>query len=394
MTLRTRLTLWYGLLVAAVLSAALSVAYVQHVGGHLQDLERRAPTMEPAAVAEARARLDAMAEQQRSEFTLIALAGLAVALAGGWLIGRSALRPVAMITETARAIADSGEFSRRVPSIDQRDEIGLLARTFDEMLDSLDAAYHVQQRFLADASHELRTPLSTIQGSAEILGSGDADAAERAEALARIARESRRMSRLVDDLLVLARADAGAEPMRAQDVALDEVVMEAFDELRPVAGRRLRVTALEEVVVRGERDRLKQLVMILLDNALRYTPGDGRIEVTVVRDGARGLIRVDDEGIGLTPAVAGRAFERFYRGEAARRADPAGTGLGLSIARWIVDRHGGAIALQPRTGRGTSAVVRLPSAAGDPVPADAHAAVSSAERRASQGSSAHFTRAG
>lgn len=363
MTLRMRLTLWYGLLVAAVLAAALSVAYVQHVGGHLQDLERRAPTMEPAAVAEARARLDAMAEQQRSEFALIAIAGLAVALAGGWLIGRSALRPVAIITETARAIADSGEFSRRVPSIDQRDELGLLARTFDDMLVSLDAAYHVQQRFLADASHELRTPLSTIQGSAEILESGDADTAERDDAVARIARESRRLSRLVDDLLVLARADAGVEPMRPQDVALDEVVMEAFDELRPVAGRRLRVTAIEEVVVRGERDRLKQLVMILLDNALRYTPGNGRIDVTVARDGGAALLRVDDEGIGVTAAVAGRAFERFYRGEAARRADPAGTGLGLSIARWIVDRHGGAITLQPRSGGGTRAVVQVPGAA-------------------------------
>ncbi|MEK7284891.1 MAG: HAMP domain-containing sensor histidine kinase, partial [Chloroflexota bacterium] len=244
------------------------------------------------------------------------------------------------------------------------DELGELARTFDEMLASLDAAHGLQQRFVADASHELRTPLATIQGNAEILDAAEASPEERAEAMTQIRRESGRLARLVDDLLVLARADAGAEPLRAQEVPLDEVLMEAFEELRPAAGRRLRVTALEGAIVRGERDRLKQLALILLDNALRYTPGDGQVEVALSVEGGSAVVRIDDEGVGVTPVVVARAFERFYRGEDARRIDPSGTGLGLPIARWIVERHGGAIELAAGPTRGTRVLVRIPVSGG------------------------------
>ena len=139
--------------------------------------------------------------------------------------------------------------------------------------------------------------------------------------------------------------------------------MEVFRELRGQAGPRLRVVDLDAALVQGERDRLKQLLLILADNALSYTPGDGKVLLSLRCEGSESVVVVEDEGIGISPETTARAFERFYRGEEAQRLDPAGTGLGLSIAKWIVERHGGSIALGPRTPRGTRVAVRLPTLA-------------------------------
>jgi len=347
-TLRFRLALWYGALLAIVIGAGFTIAYLIH-----------ASFPHDATDSAFQASLE------RLGFILVAVGavGVAVAVVGGWITSGGALRPVRTMIETARAIALSRGFSRRIEVREEaRDELAALGRTFNEMLASLDEAYRRQQRFVADVSHELRTPLTAIQGDLELL-TRDLPERDRAATLAEALQEARRLARLVDDLLVLVRADAGPQPFVARPVQLDEVVMEVFRELHGQAGARLEVVDLDEARVVGERDRLKQLVLILVDNALRYGQL-GKVSVSVGVSGAHVVLAVADEGIGIDREVARRAFERFYRGERAQRLDPSGTGLGLAIARWIVERHGGSIALEPRELRGTRATVRLPALAG------------------------------
>jgi signal transduction histidine kinase len=294
---------------------------------------------------------------------VMGVGGIALAVTGGLAISAGALRPIAKITETARAIALSRGFARRIEVRDDgRDELSELGRTFNQMLASLDDAYRRQQHFVADVSHELRTPVTAIQGNLELLVRGRLSTDDARAALVEAGDEARRLARLLDDLLVLTRADSGPQPFIGTPVQLDEVVMEVFRELRGQAGPRLHVVDLAASVVSGERDRLKQLVLILADNALSYTPGGGAVLISVRVEDAEVVLVVEDEGIGISTQVAARAFERFYRGESAQRIDPAGTGLGLSIAQWIVGRHGGSIRLEPRAERGTRAVVRLPAA--------------------------------
>ena len=295
---------------------------------------------------------------------VMGLAGVALAATGGWAISAGALRPIAKMTETAQAIALSRGFARRIDvSEDGRDELSELGRTFNHMLSSLDDAYRRQQRFVADVSHELRTPLTALQGDLELLVRGQLPRDESNATLAEARQETHRLARLVDDLLVLARADSGPQPFIGRPVPLDEVVMEVFRELRGQAGPRLRVVDLDAAVVQGERDRLKQLVLILVDNALSYTTAPGEVRISLRRESTETVLTVEDEGIGVTAEAAAHAFDRFYRGEEAQRLEPAGTGLGLSIAKWIVERHGGAIALQRRAPHGTTVTVRLPAVA-------------------------------
>ena len=348
MSLRLRLALLYGALLAIVLAAGFMIAYFIHASF---------PHEGPDPVFEA------SLDRLRLILFAVGAIGVAMAVIGGWMISGSALRPIRTMIETARAIALSRGFSRRIEVREHaRDELAELGRTFNDMLASLDDAYRRQQRFVADVSHELRTPLTAIQGDLELLAR-DLPDRDRAATLAEALREARRLARLVDDLLVLVRADAGPQPFVPKPVQLDEVAMEVFRELHPLAGQRLEVVDLDEARVLGERDRLKQLVLILADNALRYAP-DGTVALSVGVERSQAILRVEDEGIGISPEVARRAFERFYRGEDAQRLDPGGTGLGLAIARWVVERHGGTIALERREPRGTRAVVRLPVAEG------------------------------
>ncbi len=453
MSIRSRLALWYGALLALVLAVTLATAFVVHVRTHESDVEASlrsswehataelgtmpmpmpmpmraltitAPTQAgsaptatwlilagspPVSVGDANdavlSRFDATAAPDGLSDTLVAgvrvrayagsvpriagarlvvaasmsafdaslgglglvlgvmgLLGVALAVGVGWVISAGALRPIARMSETARAIALSRGFARRIDVRDDgRDELSELGRTFNQMLASLDDAYRRQQRFVADVSHELRTPLTAIQGDLDLLARGLLPADDAAATLAEARRETRRLARLIDDLLVLARADAGPQPFVARPVQLDEIVMEVFRELRGQAGPRLRVVDLDAALVQGERDRLKQLVLILADNALSYTPAPGEVRISLRRDASETVLTIEDEGIGITPETAARAFERFYRGDEAQRLDPGGTGLGLSIARWIVDRHGGTITLEPRAPCGSRATVRVPA---------------------------------
>jgi two-component system, OmpR family, sensor kinase len=290
--------------------------------------------------------------------TGLAVLGLAALLA--WWLATRALRPVDRMTRTARNIGRSSDLSQRLPAPDRADELGRLAQTFNEMLERLDTAFSTQRRFLADASHELRTPLTAIRTNAEsLLRNGQGDPETR-ESLAAIARESARMGRMVDDLLALARADAG-QPLAHDPVALDTLVLEVFQQERALAGEvKLEIGELTQVEVTGDRDRLKQLLLNLVDNGLRYTPPGGLVQVGVFRDREDGVLEVQDTGPGIPAEHLPHIFERFYRVDGQRSRAVGGTGLGLAICRWVAEAHRGTIEVESRIGEGTVFRVKLP----------------------------------
>lgn len=310
------------------------------------------------------AHLDASVGRFGNLMTAMAVIACLLTFTAGWLIAGRALRPVALLTDTARGIARSRVFSGRVRTGASRDELGRLAITFNEMLSSLEQAYAAQQRFVSDASHELRAPITVIQANLELVQRHpEMPAAERSQAIAEAFGETTRLARLVADLLVLARADSGV-PIRREILELDRVLMEVLGEARHLTrGQRLEITAIEPVVVEGDRDRLRQLLLNPIDNAIRYTaPGD-RIVIALERRDGMADVSIRDSGIGIAPADLPHVFERFFRADPARTRAPGGTGLGLGIARWIAEQHGGSITLASAPGAGTTARIRLPLAA-------------------------------
>ena len=321
----------------------------------------RAVTGQVVTGAIALAQADSAVLHYRVLLVVFGVSGAVGTFVVGWWIAGHALRPVADLTGTARQIAQSGEPSRRVPVGSERDELGQLARTFNEMLGSLEAAQVAQQRFVADASHEIRAPLTAIQANLELLDRADAlTPDDRREAIGEARTEAARLARLVSDLLALARADAGVQ-LRRQPVELDRLLMEAVGQARHLLnGQRLEISRIAPAIVSGDADRLRELLLILLDNAARYTPANGRVTVALGRDRGCAEITVADTGMGIEPADLARVFERFYRADRARSREPGGTGLGLPIARWIAAQHNGTVALESAPREGTTARVRLP----------------------------------
>lgn len=306
-------------------------------------------------------RLDASIQTFRIMLPVLGLTSLVVALVGSWAIAGNALRPIARMTRTAQTITLSRDLSRRVEMPPHRDELGRLATTFNEMLESIESSYRAQQRFVSDASHELRAPLTAIQGNLELLNRHKSmPQAERAEALAEMTRETQRLTRLVADLLALARADAGVS-LKHRLIDLDVVVLDAFRSARQLArGQTLVLDPFEPVQVNGDEDRLTQLLLILLDNALKYTPAAGQVTLGLRRSESGTELLVRDTGVGIAPEDVPHIFERFYRADPGRGQNPGGTGLGLPIAQWIVEQHGGTITLESQPGYGTLVCVHLP----------------------------------
>jgi two-component system, OmpR family, sensor kinase len=218
-----------------------------------------------------------------------------------------------------------------------------------------------QRRFLADAAHELRAPLAVIQGNLEVLERfPDMPTSERTEAVRESAHAATRLGRLANDLLALARGDAG-EGLRLEPLELAPILEETLKELSRLAGGLLLESGtLEPCSVMGDRDKLKQLAMILLDNAIKYTPEGGRVSLELRRQDTHAEFRVTNTGPSISPEDLERVFERFYRTDASRSRQTGGTGLGLPIARWIAGQHGGTVQLESQSGVGTTAIVRLP----------------------------------
>ncbi len=301
---------------------------------------------------------------------LIVGSGLAIlaAFAGGWILAGMALRPIHQITRTAQAIGADRDFGRRVEDRGPNDEIGQLAKTFNTMLSELESAYRqleqalaAQRRFVADASHELRTPLTTIRGNINLLRhEPPVDAADRADALADTEEEVERLIRLVNHLLELARADAG-RPLRREPLSIKPLVEDICRQTRLLATERsINCEAAVDAVALGDRDALKQVILILLDNALVHTPPGATITVSTARLNDRAAISVRDTGPGIPPRLLPHIFERFYRGEVSRSGP--GAGLGLSIAKELVAAQDGALTVESRLGRGSTFTLTLPLA--------------------------------
>ena len=303
------------------------------------------------------------------------LGGAAFALMAGLLIAGNAMRPIRRLTETAREIGRTRDPNRRVPIPDATDEVGELARTLDEMLLALESSraetaetLRRQRQFVADASHELRTPLTSVLANLELLA--EVLEGERGEAAQSALRSSRRMRRLVADLLLLARADAGRQ-VQHLPTDVSRVLIEAAAELGPVAGDHdLDVEADEPAIVSGAKDELHQLALNLMENAVKHTPDGTRIHAAVRHDDGHVRLIVEDDGPGVAPEVRSRLFERFVRGQGDRGGS---TGLGLSIVRAVAESHGGSVQLEDAVPHGTRFVVTLPAAVGETAPASAPA---------------------
>jgi heavy metal sensor kinase len=243
------------------------------------------------------------------------------------------------------------------------EELAVLVVSFNELLSRLDQSFESMRRFVADASHELRTPISVIRGEADVALTQDRSTAEYKQSLAIVLDESRRLSRLVDDLLNLARADAGHVKLQVQDFYLNDLLADCCRSVQALAGA--RNIAIEcrpggDLQFRGDEELLRRLVMNLLDNAIRYTPPGGKVEAALESDGAQVHIRVADTGIGIPVDAAPHIFERFYRADKARSRQDGGFGLGLAIVKWIAESHNGAVELSSRNGAGSAFTVTLP----------------------------------
>ena len=288
---------------------------------------------------------------------------LLAALAASWLVAGRALRPLKEVAGAADDIGRTRDFSRRLSGRRSRDEVAVLAASFNRMLDELQDAYRslgsaldAQRRFVADASHELRTPLTTIQGNAGLLAQGPPIAEDvRRAAAADIGAESDRMARLVDRMLTLARADSGLK-LELAPVDLRALVTEVCRQAGVVYPETAVLVEAADAMVAGDQDALRQLLWILLDNARRYARS--RVSVRLGVDGDWARVMVGDDGPGIPPEERDRVFERFYRADAARAGH--GAGLGLSIARWITDQHHGRIIASGSPDDGAGLFVDLP----------------------------------
>jgi heavy metal sensor kinase len=294
---------------------------------------------------------------------LIIPGGILAAAIGGYWISRRALAPVDRIASAARAITAS-RLGHRLEVPPTGDELQRLSETLNDMLARLETAFAETARFTADASHELRTPVSLIRTTAEVALRRPRSAEEYRQALEGILRESERTSGLVQDLLTLTRADAGADMWSPSRLDLGALAGDLSGELGAMCEARGLTLRLEvpgqPVFVDGEHAALRRLIIVLVDNAAKYTPAPGEVRVTLrIADGAAEM-EVADTGIGIRAEDLPRVFDRFYRADKARSRDSGGAGLGLSIARWIVDRHQGRISIESGSGSGTRVRVALP----------------------------------
>jgi two-component system, OmpR family, sensor kinase len=301
---------------------------------------------------------------------LLLLAPIAVAGSAAisfWLAGR-ALAPVVEITELAREI-ESTQLSRRLPTRPVPDEIGRLVDTFNQMIARLESSFEAMKRFTADASHELRSPLTNVKSTVELALDRPRDASEYRAALASVGEEAERLRRIVEDLLLLARADSGRLPFEREPVRLDVIGMEVAESFGPRAresGLRVEAEGEPGVVVSGDERWLRQLVQNLVENAVRFSPLPTPekpapcVVIKVRADGRDALLTVEDEGPGIPEEERERIFERFYRVDTSRHRDAAtGAGLGLAICSWIVEAHRGRIEASERQGGGTVISVRF-----------------------------------
>jgi heavy metal sensor kinase len=306
-------------------------------------------------------------EQSFSTFLLILPFGILAAYAIGSLVARRALRPVDQITNEVREITDGTGLHRRLPTSMVKDELGRLADTLNQMISRLERSFTALRRFTADASHELKTPLTVLKAGVERALTTPKMPPESLAALEEAMDEINRMTELVDALLTLARADEGLVRLHQEPVDLRALILETEETgelLAEPAGIAVSADApVDPVIVAVDGSRIRQLVMNLLTNAVKYTPAGGRVRLWLEQDDGRVRFGVSDTGIGIAPGDLPHIFDRFWRADSARTrtGERPGVGLGLAICKWIAEAHGGTIEVQSRPGRGTTFSVTLPT---------------------------------
>jgi len=306
----------------------------------------------------------------------------AIAISGGFFLIRSSLKPLDNIASRAQKIT-SRNLHERMPEHNTGDELQQLSVSLNRMIEKLEESFHHISRFSADASHELRTPLTIMRGELETALQDQSTSPEAREVLGSVLEETVRLSKIVDQLLTISRLDAGEASIEVSRFDFAELVRTTVEHMRLLADEKnipLRVEAADAVHVEGDRYRLQQVVVNLLDNAVKYTPEGGSVNVKVGADGDKAVLTVTDSGIGIPQEAQTHIFERFYRTDKARSRQMGGTGLGLSIVKSIGAAHGGQVSVQSAEGRGSTFRFEIPRSS---VSADAGSASSESQAIAS-----------
>ncbi len=287
---------------------------------------------------------------------------VALSVLGGLYLAHKALAPVHEVTQRARKIT-AENLDQSIPVRNVDDEIGRLINTMNDMIRRLHASFALMRQFSSDASHELRTPLTIMRGEIELALRSDKTPEEYRRVLSSTLEEIVRLKSIIDNLLTLGKADQGVLDLHLEEVPLDSLIKDLYDDSEVLAEAKhitVELKKAEPVTVVGDRGRLRQLFLNIVDNAIKYTPEGGHVAISVERQNGAALVEVEDNGIGIPAQDLDKIFDRFYRVDKARSRELGGTGLGLSIAKWIAELHRGSISVQSELNKGSKFTVRLP----------------------------------
>ncbi len=355
MTIRTRLTLWYAVIMFVSLLAMSLLTYREFAPELGAKLENSSGKLEESDEGD-------LSEVLRILFWGGVPAAL-IALGGGWWLMSRALSPVAAITCAAEKIHDCN-LSERLPRSGNGDELDRLTEVFNAMTARLDVAFARVREFTLHASHELKTPLTVMHGETETALRDENLSFVQRERLASQLDELQRLTKIVDGLTLLTKADAGQIALKSEPLAFDEIVNDIFADaqiLAKPADVSVRLASCEPVMIRGDRHRLRQLLLNLTDNAVKYNHPGGTVEFALIRTTTDAELRISNTGAGIAPEALPRVGERFFRGDTSHNSAVDGCGLGLSIAHWIATAHHGSIKIESTSDKLTTVTVLLPS---------------------------------
>jgi signal transduction histidine kinase len=357
MTIRARLTLWYvGIMFVSLLAmGALSYRHFVAIPAYRATRGRESPY----EIAD-------KARDFREVAQIVLWSGtpaLLLALLGGWWLTRQALAPVTALTQAAERLNERS-LHEQLPRSGSGDELDRLTEVFNAMTARLDTSFQRVREFTLHASHELKTPLTILRGELEIaLREEEKGVPPPSARLLSQIDEIDRLTKIVDGLTLLTKADAGQIALQLEPVRLDELVRESFADANILAqpsGIHVSLTACQEITMPGDRHRLRQLLLNLTDNAIKHNHPNGTVTISLEQKGGVAEFQITNTGAGLAPELQSRVFERFFRGDPSHNREIEGCGLGLSIAQWITTAHGGTINFDSQPGRLTTLVVRIP----------------------------------
>jgi heavy metal sensor kinase len=309
---------------------------------------------------------------ERLRLMLLIFSPLALAFLtfGGWFLAGRLLEPVVQITRTARRI-NAESLGKRIPVEDTQDELGQLAETFNSMLARLEDSFNRTKQFTADASHELRTPLAILKGETEVALRWGKDPEELRQTLVSNLEEIDRMGHIIEDLLLLAKSEAGELRLDIREFSLGDLLQDLYLQGKTLGEPKnidisLRLQVTEDIRLKGDQFQLHRLMLNLVNNAIKYTPENGRVEIRLAVEGSEAVLAVADSGIGIAAEHLPHLFERFYRVDEARNRAVGGTGLGLAIVKSIAEAHEGRVEIESTPGKGSVFTVRLPLAGPTP----------------------------